>query len=65
MAQPLEWQKSSFSGAGDGGNCVEIATSRGTVLLRESDAPADVLALTPTALASLLRVLRPGRLVHR
>ncbi|MEV8308136.1 DUF397 domain-containing protein [Streptomyces flavidovirens] len=65
MTKFLAWQKSSFSGAGDGGNCVELAAADDAVLLRESDAPADVLAVTPTALASLLRDLRSGRLGHR
>ncbi len=65
MTESLRWQKSSFSGAGDGWECVELAATDDTVLLRESDAPADVLAVTSTALAALVRDLRSGRLGHR
>ncbi|MFI0982268.1 DUF397 domain-containing protein [Streptomyces sp. NPDC021093] len=50
----LLWQKSTFSdGAGD--NCVNVASSDGTVHLRESDEPEVVLTTTPHALAALLR----------
>ncbi|MCX4549715.1 DUF397 domain-containing protein [Streptomyces sp. NBC_01387] len=61
MTQPCVWQKSSFSGAGDGGECVELAAVNGTVRLRESDAPADILTATPAGLASLIRGLRDER----
>ncbi|WP_322746909.1 DUF397 domain-containing protein [Streptomyces tauricus] len=36
---PDSWQKSSFSGGGDGNACVELATEAHTIRLRESDTP--------------------------
>ncbi|MEV6178807.1 DUF397 domain-containing protein [Streptomyces sp. NPDC052015] len=36
----LDWQKSSFSGSGDGNNCLELAATPTTLRLRESDTPA-------------------------
>lgn len=66
MAKDTVWQKSSYSGGNDSSDCVELAaTADGAVLLRESDAPADVLAATPTALAALILGLRSGRLGNR
>lgn len=61
MAQPLNWQKSSFSGGADGNECVELAHSDATLLLRESDEPARILPVTPDALAALLRNIRATR----
>ncbi|MFF1275660.1 DUF397 domain-containing protein [Streptomyces marokkonensis] len=34
------WRKSSYSGEGDGNNCVEIATSPTRTAVRDSKAPA-------------------------
>ncbi|MFD4555569.1 DUF397 domain-containing protein [Streptomyces sp. NPDC058469] len=34
------WRKSSYSGEGDGNECVEIANSRTHVAIRDSKAPA-------------------------
>jgi hypothetical protein len=53
----IQWQKSSFSGGGDGNECVELAHSKGELLLRESDAPTRILPVTSTGLAGLLRHL--------
>ncbi|MEU6030568.1 DUF397 domain-containing protein [Streptomyces tauricus] len=39
MTTPDSWQKSSFSGGGDGNACVELATEAHTIRLRESDTP--------------------------
>ncbi|MEV0280429.1 DUF397 domain-containing protein [Streptomyces sp. NPDC050610] len=58
MAQDIKWQKSSFSAGQDAANCVELAAVGNVVLLRESDAPANVLALTRPALVGLLGALR-------
>lgn len=55
MATTVTWQKSSFSGGGDGANCVEVGTARGTVHLRESDTPSQVLSTSPKGLAALIR----------
>jgi hypothetical protein len=34
------WRKSSYSGPGDGNECVEIATSDSHTVVRDSKAPA-------------------------
>ena len=60
----VHWQKSSFSGV-EGGNCLELAHHEGRILLRESDAPGDVLPLAPERLRALIHhcgrpIQRPG-----
>ncbi|MPY53691.1 DUF397 domain-containing protein [Streptomyces acidicola] len=60
MAHGIAWQKSSFSSGGDAANCVELAASQGTLLLRESNEPSTVIATTGTGLAALIRHLRDG-----
>ncbi|MFE1289512.1 DUF397 domain-containing protein [Streptomyces sp. NPDC058751] len=56
-----QWQKSSFSGPGDGNECVELAQVEDTLLLRESDDPERILSVTPQGLAALLRRLGAAR----
>lgn len=58
MSAPGNWQKSSFSGSGDGNACLELAFTPTALHLRESDTPATVLTTTPTALAHLLAGIR-------
>ncbi|MGI5203880.1 DUF397 domain-containing protein [Spirillospora sp. CA-108201] len=58
----LRWRKSSYSG-GSGGECVEIASVSGLVLLRDSkDSGGPVLRLSPVAARELMSRLRewPG-----
>jgi hypothetical protein len=54
MTTRLKWQKSSFSGGGEGNDCLELASTPTTLHLRESDTPATVLTTTSAALAHLL-----------
>ncbi|WP_327354183.1 DUF397 domain-containing protein [Streptomyces sp. NBC_01304] len=54
----MNWQKSSFSGGGDGNACLELATTHATIHLRESDTPKSSLTTTPESLAQLLRSLK-------
>ncbi|WP_079061775.1 DUF397 domain-containing protein [Streptomyces griseoruber] len=54
------WQKSSFSGSGDGNNCLELGSTPTTLHVRESDTPTTVLTITPAALALLLEGIRTG-----
>ncbi|MDW4910929.1 DUF397 domain-containing protein [Streptomyces sp. ADMS] len=42
MITPTSWRKSSFSGGGEGNDCVEIAPLNARVAIRDSKAPADV-----------------------
>jgi hypothetical protein len=61
----LTWQKSSFSGGGEG-NCVELAAAAASdhIHLRESDQPATIATTTPHALANLLHAVKAGNLSH-
>ncbi|MFD0309537.1 DUF397 domain-containing protein [Streptomyces sp. NPDC127119] len=60
MNHILRWQKSTFSDGGDGNTCVEIATSPGTLHLRESDRPGVELTTTTGPLARLIRGVKAG-----
>ncbi|MEV6594216.1 DUF397 domain-containing protein [Streptomyces acidicola] len=62
MTTPGNWQKSSFSGPGDGNSCVELAVAPKSIHLRESDSPHTEVTTTPTPLAHLLHGIRTGRL---
>jgi hypothetical protein len=48
MDTPGTWRKSSYSGGGDGNNCVEIANSPTHVAIRDSKAPAGPILTVPT-----------------
>ncbi|MCZ4097028.1 DUF397 domain-containing protein [Streptomyces sp. So13.3] len=57
----LIWRKSSFSGSGGNGNCLEAtATPTGLVHFRESDRPGEVLSTTPAHWAAFLRAIKGG-----
>ncbi|MFI5818935.1 DUF397 domain-containing protein [Streptomyces rishiriensis] len=55
---PDNWQKSSFSGGGDGNDCVELGSTPAALHLRESDSPAAALAAGPTAVTHFLHAIR-------
>lgn len=57
----IQWQKSSFSSGSDGSNCVELAHGDGTLLIRESEEPDRILAVSPESLAALLIRIRADR----
>lgn len=65
MITPAQWQKSSFSGGGEGNDCVELAGTPTTIRLRESDTPTTELTATPTSLAQLLQAIHTGTLQPR
>ncbi|MGW3653682.1 DUF397 domain-containing protein [Streptomyces sp. NPDC000878] len=53
------WRKSSYSGEGDGNNCVEIANSPIHIAIRDSKAPATrTLTFQTEAFASFLDTLK-------
>ncbi|MGW0969717.1 DUF397 domain-containing protein [Streptomyces sp. NPDC002516] len=60
MTTPDNWQKSSYSGPGDGDSCVELASTRAALHLRESDDPSIVLTTAPTPVGHLLQAIRTG-----
>ncbi|MFD4956358.1 DUF397 domain-containing protein [Streptomyces sp. NPDC058451] len=39
MTTPVNWRKSSYSGGGEGNNCVEIANFPTHIAVRDSKAP--------------------------
>ncbi|WP_406312350.1 DUF397 domain-containing protein [Streptomyces sp. NBC_00114] len=56
---PDNWQKSSYSGSGDGNNCVEIAALPTRVAIRDSKAPSQgVLALPTGAFTTFIEALK-------
>ncbi|MFJ7966092.1 DUF397 domain-containing protein [Streptomyces sp. NPDC096324] len=60
MANPANWQKSSFSGGGEGNDCLELAATPSLVHLRESDTPDTRLSTAPGALVHLLNHIKNG-----
>ena len=53
------WRKSSYSGPGDGNECVEIANSPTHVAVRDSKAPAGATLTFPTdAFAPFIEALK-------
>jgi hypothetical protein len=58
MVTSITWQKSSFSGSGDGNACVELAATGTAIRLRESDDPAVELSTTPAQLALLVGAIK-------
>lgn len=59
MTTPDNWRKSSYSGPGDGNECVEIANSPTHVAVRDSKAPAKATLTFPTkAFAPFLDALK-------
>ncbi|MER6344930.1 DUF397 domain-containing protein [Streptomyces sp. NPDC001595] len=52
----LAWFKSSYSSSGDGNSCIEVATTPGTIHVRDSKHPeiGPRLALAPEAWADFV-----------
>jgi hypothetical protein len=48
MTTPDNWQKSSYSGSGDGNNCVEVAARPARTAIRDSKAPTRATLTVPT-----------------
>ncbi|MFJ5897364.1 DUF397 domain-containing protein [Streptomyces sp. NPDC093064] len=55
MEQVIRWQKSSFSGGGDGNTCVEIADLHTRIAVRDSKAPARATLSFPAAAFATFR----------
>jgi hypothetical protein len=59
MSTPDTWRKSSYSGEGDGNDCVEIAHGATRTAIRDSKAPARAVLTFPTAVfTSFLEALK-------
>ncbi|MFF4359603.1 DUF397 domain-containing protein [Streptomyces sp. NPDC001604] len=64
MTTPDNWRKSSYSGSGDGNNCVEIANLHPRVAIRDSKAPTwGTLSFPVGAFTAFISDLKanPGR----
>ncbi|MFE3164660.1 DUF397 domain-containing protein [Streptomyces sp. NPDC059224] len=56
---PDNWQRSSYSGSGDGNNCVEVAPRPAHISIRDSKAPTRAALTFPvTAFAPFLDALK-------
>ncbi|MFE5256430.1 DUF397 domain-containing protein [Streptomyces coelicoflavus] len=59
MSAPIQWQKSSYSGGGEGNDCVEVALDHPYIAVRDSKVPARaVLTFPAPAFAAFLAALR-------
>ncbi|MFC9428609.1 DUF397 domain-containing protein [Streptomyces sp. NPDC056987] len=58
----LHWQKSSFSG--DGNGCVHLAADDGSIKLVESDDPDVILTTTPEKLHAFILGVKAGEFDH-
>jgi hypothetical protein len=59
----LAWQKSTFSS--NAADCVEVALAPdGTIALRESDRPGDIVTTTPAKLRAFIAGVKAGEFDH-
>jgi len=59
MTTPCVWRKSSYSGDGDGDDCVELALAPTRTSVRDSKAPARATLTFPTpAFTTFLEALK-------
>ncbi|MFE9921133.1 DUF397 domain-containing protein [Streptomyces sp. NPDC005774] len=62
MTAPTQWRKSSYSGGGDGNDCVEIADLGGHIAIRDSKSLSCISFSAPTpAFAAFIDVLKERR----
>ncbi|MGP3971362.1 DUF397 domain-containing protein [Streptomyces sp. 6N223] len=54
------WQRSSFSGSGGNGECLEVTRIPDALLFRESDEPETVLTTHPARVAALFSAIKGG-----
>ncbi len=59
MPTPIQWKKSSYSGGGEGNDCVEVALDHPRIAVRDSKAPDRTqLTFLAPAFATFLTALR-------
>ncbi|MEV7147633.1 MULTISPECIES: DUF397 domain-containing protein [unclassified Streptomyces] len=63
MTAPIRWKKSSYSGGGEGNDCVEVAGQDAHISIRDSKAPTATLTFPSASFAVFLDALKgsPGR----
>ncbi|MBH1934545.1 DUF397 domain-containing protein [Streptomyces sp. AV19] len=54
MSTQIYWQKSSYSGGGDGNSCVEVGWFDDGIAIRESDDPGMVIHTSRAKLGALM-----------
>ncbi|MCI3276651.1 DUF397 domain-containing protein [Streptomyces cylindrosporus] len=65
MTTPDNWRKSSYSGGGDGNNCVEIAPTPTHTTVRDSKTPTRATLTFPTpTFTTFLEALKKSRHPH-
>ncbi|MFF3461383.1 DUF397 domain-containing protein [Streptomyces sp. NPDC001984] len=66
MTTPSSWKKSSFSGGGEGNDCVEVADLDTHIAIRDSKAPARATLTFPAnAFASFVEALKATQSVSK
>ena len=61
MECEMKWRKSSYSGA-NGGDCVELAHTKGAMFMRDSKNPnGGMLKFTPGTFSALLTDIKSGK----
>ncbi|MGP3969485.1 DUF397 domain-containing protein [Streptomyces sp. 6N223] len=65
MSEHIAWQKSSFSGGGDGNECLELAARSQDLAFRESDDPALILTTNRDRLGALLSLIKANDPIGR
>lgn len=59
MTTPAQWRKSSFSGGGEGNDCVEIANLHAHIAIRDSKDPSrGTLSFRAGAFVTFIEVLK-------
>ncbi|MGW2748144.1 DUF397 domain-containing protein [Streptomyces sp. NPDC001450] len=59
MITPAPWKKSSFSGGGEGNDCVEVANLDAHIAIRDSKTPARAtLTFPPGAFTPFIEALK-------
>ncbi|MGW0625658.1 DUF397 domain-containing protein [Streptomyces sp. NPDC002758] len=66
MTTPSSWKKSSFSGGGEGNDCVEVADLDTHIAIRDSKAPARATLTVPAdAFTSFIEALKATQSVSK
>jgi hypothetical protein len=66
MTTAAQWKKSSFSGGGEGNDCVEVADVCSHIAVRDSKAPTRAtLTFAPEAFEPFLEALKSPRTTSR